>query len=194
MTTLSPGPARTATAHYVPGTPRWARVAAHAVPLVVLPSSLWRLSLAADVAGVRGSDPGQTSTLANWLYILCLSAIGEGVALLTLGLVKPWGEVVPRWIPVLGGRRVPVKAAVIPATAGAALLAAIGVYFFANMLFFHLHFAPAVGPKGGAHPRLEIGGRPKVFFLACYLPLPLWPILVAACTVAYRRRRRASGR
>jgi hypothetical protein len=62
--------------------------------------------------------------------------------------------------------------------------------FFANMLFFHLHFAPAVGPKGGAHPRLEISGWPKVFFLACYLPLPLWPLLLAACTVAYRRRRR----
>ena len=34
--------------------------------------------------------------------------------LLTLGLIQRWGSVFPRWIPFLGGRRVPVLLAVIP--------------------------------------------------------------------------------
>lgn len=150
------------------------------------------------MAGLSGAehthDPGFETTVSQWCYVLVLSALGEGAALLTLGLVKPWGEVVPRWIPLLGGRRIPIKAAVVPAATGAALLAAICAYFFANLLFFHLHFTPMVGPHGGQHPRLDITGWPKAFLLACYVPLLLWPVLVAACTVAYRQRRRAEGR
>ena len=33
---------------------------------------------------------------------------------LTLGLIRPWGEVFPRWMPGLAGRRVPVAAAAVP--------------------------------------------------------------------------------
>ncbi|MFI1680909.1 hypothetical protein [Streptomyces sp. NPDC020607] len=38
------------------------------------------------------------------------------------GLVREWGEVVPAWVPVLGGRRVRPLAAVVPALLGAAAL------------------------------------------------------------------------
>lgn len=37
-------------------------------------------------------------------------------ALLTLGLVQRWGEVFPRWMPRVHGRRVPVRLAVVPAS------------------------------------------------------------------------------
>jgi len=51
-------------------------------------------------------------------YVLGLTLILLGLGLLTLGLVQRWGEVVPRWIPVLGGRRVrPLAAVVRPAPA-----------------------------------------------------------------------------
>jgi hypothetical protein len=33
---------------------------------------------------------------------------------LTLGLIRPWGEVFPRWMPGLAGRRVPITAAALP--------------------------------------------------------------------------------
>ena len=42
----------------------------------------------------------------------------DALALLTLGLVRPWGEIVPVWVPRLGGRRIPPAAVVVPATAG----------------------------------------------------------------------------
>jgi hypothetical protein len=42
---------------------------------------------------------------AFYLTVLTLLAILGGV--LSLGLIKPWGLVYPRWIPLLAGRRVP---------------------------------------------------------------------------------------
>ncbi|WP_125773648.1 hypothetical protein [Antribacter gilvus] len=41
---------------------------------------------------------------------------------LTLGLIRPWGEVFPRWMPGLAGRTVPVAAAAVPGGAIAAVL------------------------------------------------------------------------
>ena len=49
-----------------------------------------------------------------------------GVAL-TLGLIRPWGEIFPRWVPGLAGRRVPIAAAAVPGgfVAGALIFAAV---------------------------------------------------------------------
>ncbi|MGW1117842.1 hypothetical protein ACWD5B_12145 [Streptomyces tanashiensis] len=175
---------------YVPGTPRWAQLAAHAVPLVVLPSSIWRLLLAAGVSGAdHSANPGYHSRLSDYLYVLLLSVVSEGLALLTLGLVKPWGEVFPGWIPLLGGRRVAIKAAVIPATVGAALLMLLVAYFFLNPVLFHIHFTPSIGDKGTATSHLEVSGWSQALFVACYLPLVAWPVLLGAVTHAYYRRR-----
>ncbi|MEV5011742.1 hypothetical protein ACFY2M_40005 [Streptomyces sp. NPDC001276] len=180
---------------YVAGTPRWARTAAHAVPWVVLPSSLWRILMTAGWAGVGHSqNTNHHSRLSDYIYVLILSVVGEGFALLTLGLVKPWGEVFPRWLPFLGGRRVPIKAAVIPATVGAALLVLLAAWFFLNPIFFHIHFTPSIGDKGMPDSHLKVSGWSQVLFLACYLPLLAWPVLVAAVTYAYHRRRTAQGR
>ncbi|MEU6169597.1 hypothetical protein [Streptomyces tanashiensis] len=175
---------------YVPGTPRWAQLAAHAVPLVVLPSSIWRLLLAAGVSGAdQSANPGYHSRLSDYLYVLLLSVVSEGLALLTLGLVKSWGEVFPRWMPLLGGRRVAIKAAVIPATVGAALLMLLVAYFFLNPILFHIHFTPSIGDKGTATSHLEVSGWSQALFVACYLPLVAWPVLLGAVTHAYHRRR-----
>jgi hypothetical protein len=48
-------------------------------------------------------------------------------AILTLGLVVPWGERVPRWVPRAGGRAIPVALAAVPAATVAALFTAGGV-------------------------------------------------------------------
>src|SRR3977135_1022876 len=48
-------------------------------------------------------------------YLVALSVLIEIAAVLTLGLVQRWGEVVPRWVPVVGGKNIPRKAVLIPA-------------------------------------------------------------------------------
>lgn len=59
---------------------------------------------------------------AGTVHVLWITALLGGLALLTLGLVQRWGEVVPEWAPVVGGRQVPRRAAVIAAASGASAL------------------------------------------------------------------------
>lgn len=152
---------------------RWAVVAAHAVPLVTLPSGLWRLVLAtgADL----GLRPYHHIGAGEAAYIVGLSVASEALALLTLGLVRPWGERVPRWIPLLGGRRVAPYAAIVPAALGALALALIWAYAFRDF--------PGLGGVTFAAPGWH------ALLLACYLPLLLWAPLLAAVTWAYWLRR-----
>lgn len=65
---------------------------------------------------IAASDPGVR------VWGLALSTGAWLGVLLTIGLIRPWGEVFPRWIPVVGGRPVPVLVAAIPGLAVAALL------------------------------------------------------------------------
>lgn len=152
---------------------RWAVLAAHAVPLLTLPSGLWRLALAAGLdVGIR---PRPVVTLADSLNFVALSLLCEGLALLTLGLVRPWGERVPGWLPLLGGRRVTPFAAIVPAGLGALALAVIWAYAFRAF--------PDIGT-------IEFAGAGwHVLLVACYLPLLLWAPLLAAVTWAYFLRR-----
>jgi len=84
-------------------TPRRPEWAAHAIPLCVLPSSLWRLG----ALFVPGDWYATRLTVPAAFSLVFLSVFSEALALLAFGLVRPWGEVVPGWIPLLGGRRVP---------------------------------------------------------------------------------------
>jgi hypothetical protein len=156
--------------------PRWAVVAAHLVPVVVLPSSLWRIPIALG-ASMGLSQNGATVAMEGGagISVLGLTIVSEAVALLTLGLVRPWGERVPGWIPLLGGRRVPPVAAIVPATAGALALFAIWGNAFRNYLM--------LDPFTFSHSGWE------VLLVASYLPLLLWAPLLAAVTYAYYRRR-----
>ncbi|MFE3262422.1 hypothetical protein ACFXPS_44070 [Nocardia sp. NPDC059091] len=75
--------------------------AAHAAALVTLPSRIWRLLLAAGFTAGYTQNGYEAMGFTGWggLYVVALSAIGELLALATLGLVRPWGQVLPRWIP-----------------------------------------------------------------------------------------------
>ncbi|WP_449474842.1 hypothetical protein [Streptomyces abikoensis] len=160
----------------LPDVPRWAVLAAHAVPLVTLPSGLWRIAL---VAGLPVAPPDGEMSVLGALYVLSLTVVSEALALLTLGLVRPWGDVVPRWIPLLGGRRVRPLAAVVPALLGATALTGLAVWFFC---------APYVIPDQAIWH-----GTPAqdALLAVCYLPLLAWPPLLTAVTIAYYRRRTA---
>ncbi|BCJ27079.1 hypothetical protein Asera_11870 [Actinocatenispora sera] len=102
--------------------------AAHAAALTALPSGLWRIIVACG--GPSGYTPAGLLEIcppgfAGPAYLLILSVLTELAAVATLGLVRPWGERVPRWVPVLGGRSLPYLTVVAIAGAGAAVLAAL---------------------------------------------------------------------
>lgn len=67
-----------------------------------------------------------------WGLLLGGAALLGGV--LTLGLIRPWGEVFPRWMPGLAGRPVPIRAAAIPGATVAAVLCVSAVPMLIGML------------------------------------------------------------
>ncbi|MFB7395504.1 hypothetical protein [Streptomyces sp. NPDC056191] len=164
----------------LPDVPRWAVLAAHAVPLVTLPSGLWRLALVAGFPVTRDAD-WRSMGVGESVYVVSLSVVSELLAFLTLGLVRSWGEVFPRWTPFLGGRRVNPAAATGAALAGAAGLCAIAAW-------------GAYAAYADLGPDIPSTPAQDVLLAVCYAPLLAWPVLLAAVAVAYHRRRRDGGR
>jgi hypothetical protein len=104
---------------------------------------------------------------------------------LTLGLVRPWGEVFPSWLPIVGGRVVPARPVTIIATLGATLLTLIiSYYFVVQAVASDFTFEPV--PAGCSSPGIDI--------LIFYVPLIAWPALLALVTYHYYRRRTAGER
>ncbi|GCE02014.1 hypothetical protein [Embleya hyalina] len=154
--------------------------AAHVAVLSTVPSGLWRIAGAAGIPLGFGQDdllhesnfPSRYS-----FYLVGLSILAELVALLTLGLVRRWGEVVPRWIPYLGGRPINRWAATIPALLGAAVLCTVGVI---GTLTWN-------SPENMGAPDSPSGAAYWVMTLA-YAPLLLWGPALTITAVAYFRR------
>lgn len=99
---------------------------------------------------------------------LGLLAIGGGI--LTLGLIRPWGQTFPCWLPGLAGRPVPIWLAVVPGAWAAIIISAAGL----RLLVWTLQDPPDPSNWGASGPGL--------FFLP-------WGLSVAAATYAYWRRR-----
>ncbi|GAA4966655.1 hypothetical protein GCM10023334_087850 [Nonomuraea thailandensis] len=160
----------------VAGVPRWARIAAYAIPFTVLPSSLWRLPFAF----------GDGLPFGERAYVVLLSIVSELVAFAAVGLVAAWGERVPRWVPGLGGRRVPTPVAAIPAGLGAVALTVL----WTACVVTELAGVTLRGEPTPADFPTQAGGWEAAIYYLCYLPLLLWGPLLAAVTYAYHRRRR----
>ncbi|MEO3823715.1 hypothetical protein [Actinomadura sp. B10D3] len=170
----------------VDGAPRWGVWAAYGASLLVLPSCIWRIALGfgapigpimADGADTHGDVPGW---VPMWAYTILLSIVSEFLAFLGVGLVSQWGEVFPSWMPVVGGRRVPTLAAVLPASIGALLLILITSSRVSG-------FDTFTAPDGST---VHIEGWRLVLFVATYGPLLAWGPLLAVATAAYCVRRR----
>lgn len=101
------------------------------------------------------------------LFGLFLGLAAIGASVLTIGLIRPWGEVFPRWLPWLRGRPVPVLVpAVLAVTVGAAITIA-------------------------GRSVLQVAFDEDAWLLLV-LPLPVWGPLLVAAGVAYHLRRRAA--
>lgn len=174
----------------VAGVPPWARRAALIVPLLALPSSLWRIAVCTiGVPLVDDLPPDASGDLPAWLplgvYVVLLSLASEALAFTAVGLVARWGEVFPRWVPGLGGRRVPISFAAIPAALGATVLTLLSTW---------VAITAALGVDvQGEEPEVKLltfDTWEGTVVIATYAPLLAWGPLLAALTVAYVRRRR----
>lgn len=160
--------------------PRWVELVARGAALSAVPSGVWRTVFG---FGVPVGFSGATFTAyaehqPGWgtVYCVVLSALAETLAFLTMGLVRPWGQVVPRWIPVLGGRRVHPLAAIVPAAGGSAILTALGAFSLFGGWAHNM-----------ANPDSPQGFAGLVMTLA-YLPLVFWGPLLGIVTIDYARR------
>ncbi len=153
---------------------RWGVVAtwvAAAVP-VVYAATRWAWALGIPLGfSAETLDDMAREMPGIWWGGAALASMGLIGSALTIGLIRPWGETFPRWIPVLRGRRVPIPVAVVPA----------------------LTVAMAVTSAGLMFTRLLIADPGRVTW-AIHGPAVLWPIWGAALAVAalaYRSRRLA---
>ncbi|WP_433255998.1 hypothetical protein ACQPYK_16045 [Streptosporangium sp. CA-135522] len=152
---------------------RWGRVAVYvaiAVPLVYC-ATRWSWALGIPLGVSREFlDEGAKDTPGIWLAGAYLATFGACGGLLTLGLIQHWGEVFPRWIPGLRGRRVPPLLAVIPAGFVAIIITVAGLTYV----------------------RWTVAGRFALAEWGAWLPetfWPLWGAALAAAALAYRLRR-----
>ncbi|MEV4621105.1 hypothetical protein AB0J74_20645 [Asanoa sp. NPDC049573] len=147
----------------------WGRVLTWSAALCPLPYVVTRLSWLTpwpigESAETLAAHPGLR------IFGLALAVAGEGGTWLTLGLIRPRGEVFPRSLPFLGGRPVPLRAAVIPGLIVSLMMCIAG----------HSLVQQAFGAGTDLSDHL----------LVLLMPFPLWGPLLAAATLAYWYRRR----
>jgi hypothetical protein len=163
---------------------RWGRVAVYvsmvAPVFYALTRYAWALGfpLGMSEAYLRS---GQESGM--WTSGLFLATFGLVGAALTLGLVQRWGEVFPRWMIGLAGRRVPIALAVVPAALVSVLLVVGGIGIWSAL-------PPMVAAlaSGGAEDLELIGGI--IFQVGPTLLFPVWGVALAVATLSYYDRRR----
>ena len=179
----------------VAGVPAWAVRSAYLIQLAVLPSCVWRIAAVTfhvPLMNDTGASREEMSGDLPWwfpmeLYVIVLSLVTELFALAAYGMIARWGEVWPRWVPGLRGRRVPISFAAVTAALGALVLTVLwGWTVITTVLGEQINGKPEAPDS----PFYEFGWRYVVAF-ASYLPLIAWGPLLAALTVAYVRRRRA---
>jgi hypothetical protein len=159
---------------------RWATYIAVGVP-VVYALTRWAWALGVPL-GITEDFLREGQEIGLWWAGAALATLAMGGAGLTLGLTQHWGEVFPRWFPVLGGRRVPPLLAIVPAGLVAVLVTSAGLMFWRLSL--------GGGFELGIGETLTLEDQ-----WAAILPELLWPVwglALATATLAYYYRRRGN--
>lgn len=150
---------------------RWAVAVAIAVPAFYAST---RLAWALDIPfGVRDEFLVELGSAKYAGLGLALAALVG--CLLTAGLVMRWGEVFWSWVPVIGGRSVPVRMALVPAVFVGS------VVFSAGLAFWRLVLVGAINETPGSQADWA-AWVPELFW-------PLWGVALAVAGLAYAARR-----
>ncbi len=163
---------------------RWGRTAVYVA--IVAPifyaftRIIWALGIPlgmSEEAFRRGQETG------TWIGGLSLAIFNLVGAALMLGLVQHWGEVFPRWMIGLAGRRVPIALAVVPASLAAVLLfvGGIGIFSAVPRMVTNLQAEGMEVNKMIWEIVIQLG--PTLLF-------PVWGIALAVATLGYYFRRR----
>ena len=163
---------------------RWGRIAVYVA--IVAPvfyaftRYAWALGFPLGMTEERLRSGQESGTWIGGLFLATFILVG---AILMLGLVQRWGEVFPRWMIGLAGRRVPIALAVIPASLASVLLIVGGIGVWSNLVQMVAN-ATAAGIKGN-----ELIGE-IIFVVGPTLLFPVWGLALALATLGYYYRRR----
>lgn len=163
---------------------RWGRIAVYVAMLTPVFYALTRYAWALGIPLGMSEEylrSGQESGI--WIGGLSMATFGLVGAVLMLGLVQRWGEVFPRWMIGLAGRRVPIALAIIPASIVAVLLIVGGIGIWSGLDQMVANLAAS----GAAD--IEISGA-LIFQLGPTLLFPVWGVALAVATLGYYYRRR----
>ncbi len=163
---------------------RWGRIAVYvsmvAPVFYALTRYAWALGFPLGMSEQylrRGQESGA------WISGLFLATFGLVGGVLTLGLVQRWGEVFPRWMVGLAGRRVPIALAVVPASFVSVLLIVGGTAIWSGLG----QMVAKLVARGAEN--IEIIGA-IIFALGPTLLFPVWGVALAVATLGYYYRRR----
>jgi hypothetical protein len=107
---------------------RWGRIAVYVSMVAPVFYAFTRYAWALGFAlGMSAEELRRGQERGTWISRLFLATFGLVGIQLTLGLVQRWGEVFPRWMIGLAGRRVPIALAVVPAAFVSVLLTVGGI-------------------------------------------------------------------
>ena len=150
---------------------RWAVAVAVAVPAFYAATRLaWALDIPFGVRDEFLVELGSGKYAGLGLAVAALAG-----CVLTVGLVRRWGEVFWSWVPGLGGRRVPVAMAVVPAVFVGSVVFSAGLAFWRLVLVGELDETPGAVADWAAWV-------PELFW-------PLWGVALAVAGLAYAARR-----
>jgi hypothetical protein len=158
---------------------RWGRVATYTAMAVPVLYAVTRFAWALGIPlGISDEFLRKGQEIGMWTSGLFLAVFGLVGAVLMLGLVQRWGEVFPRWMAGLAGKRVPIALAVVPASIVSVLMMVGGIAMWSG-------YAEIVGQSvgGGTQDMGFIGALPTALF-------PVWGVALALATLAYYYRRR----
>lgn len=156
---------------------RWATYVAVCVPIVyALTRYVWALGIP---LGISEELYRQGQAVGLWLFGAALATLAVIGAILTLGLIRRWGEVFPRWLPIVGGRRVPLALAIVPASLVAVLVTNAGLMFWRMTLAGGFVLGDVLLTLEGSWAALA----PELLW-------PLWGAALGGATLAYYFRRR----
>lgn len=163
------------------GARKWGKIATVVAVICPLPYAVSRymllLGIPADGISAEQIRQGNIETPGIWIFGAGLATLGVLGAVLTLGLIQRWGERWPFWVPVLRGRPINPKVAILPA--GFVSLLWPG----SSLMLLRVNLQKTISEHETGSSLLHLVFAPMNLWI-------FWGFALAGATVAYWLRRR----